>query len=50
MGQLLLAIFLIVFGLNLLLGIVLPSWLLGLLAVAAGALLLIERFGLMNWR
>ncbi len=44
MGHLFLAIFLVVFGLNLLLGVVIPSWILGVLALVAGILLLMERF------
>lgn len=44
MGYLLLAIFLLVFGLNALLGLSLPVWILGALALAAGAVLLVERF------
>jgi len=44
MASLLLAIFLLVFGLNLLLGLGLPVWLTGLLAIAAGIALLAQRF------
>lgn len=44
MGHLFLAVFLVVFGLNMLLALSLPLWLLGLLALAAGGLLLLERF------
>jgi uncharacterized membrane protein HdeD (DUF308 family) len=44
MAQLFLAIFLIVFGLNILVGLALPMWLIGLLALAAGILILVERF------
>lgn len=44
MAQILLAVFLLVFGLNLLLGLTLPTWLIGLLALAAGAVLLADRF------
>ncbi|HVS52618.1 MAG TPA: hypothetical protein VHD62_09700 [Opitutaceae bacterium] len=45
MGHLFLAIFLIVFGLNLVIGLALPPWVSGLLALIAGVLLLVERFG-----
>lgn len=45
MGHVFLAIFLIVFGLNLVIGIALPPWISGLLALIAGVLLLVERFG-----
>jgi hypothetical protein len=48
MAHIFLAIFLIVFGLNMLLGLTLPLWLLGLLAIIAGVLLLAERFGVMR--
>jgi hypothetical protein len=44
MAHLILALFLIVFGFNLLFGLGLPGWIPGLLALAAGVLLLIERF------
>lgn len=44
MGHLFLAIFLLVFGLNMLIGLSMPPWILGLLAVIAGVLLLLERF------
>lgn len=44
MGHLMLAIFLIVFGLNLALGLALPPWLTGVLALVAGVMLLVERF------
>jgi hypothetical protein len=44
MGHVFLAIFLLVFGLNMLFGLALPVWVSGVLAVIAGALLLIERF------
>jgi hypothetical protein len=46
MAQLFLAIFLIIFGLNILLGIALPGWVIGVLALIAGLLLLGERLGL----
>jgi hypothetical protein len=45
MGHIFLAIFLCVFGLNMLLGLGIPPWLNGALAIVAGVLLLIERFG-----
>lgn len=45
MGHLFLAIFLLVFGLNMLFALSLPLWVLGVLAVIAGVLLLLERFG-----
>ena len=44
MAQLLLGIFLVVFGLNLLFGIALPTWVTGLLALAAGIALLADRY------
>lgn len=44
MGHIFLAIFLLVFGLNMLLGLAMPPWILGLLAIIAGILLLMERF------
>lgn len=44
MGHLFLAIFLLVFGLNLLLGLTIPPWVTGVLALIAGILLLLERF------
>ena len=46
MAELFLALFLLVFGLNILLGLSLAPWLLGLLAVIAGVLLGMERFGI----
>ena len=45
MAHLFLALFLLVFGLNLLFGLSIPIWVTGLLAVIAGALLVMERFG-----
>ena len=45
MGHLFLAIFLILFGIQMLFGLTLPLWILGALAVIAGILLLAERFG-----
>lgn len=44
MAHLFLAVFLIVFGLNILLGLALPPWIFGGLAAIAGVLLLAERF------
>lgn len=46
MALIFLAIFLLVFGLNVLLGLALPPWVLAVLALIAGILLLLERFGL----
>jgi hypothetical protein len=46
MAHFFLALFLIIFGLNLLFGLSIPIWVTGLLALIAGALLLFERFGL----
>ena len=45
MAHLFLAIFLLVFGLNILIGINIPGWITGLLAVISGVLFLAERFG-----
>jgi len=45
MAHLFVALFLIVFGLNILFGLALPMWLTGLLALVAGVLLVMERFG-----
>jgi hypothetical protein len=44
MAHLFLALFLLVFGLNILIGISLPMWLVGLLAVIAGAMQLLQFF------
>ena len=44
MAHIFVALFLIVFGLNMLLGLALPLWVLGTLAVVAGVLLLLEHF------
>jgi hypothetical protein len=44
MANIFLALFLIVFGLNMLFGLGLPLWITGLLAITAGVLLLLERF------
>ncbi len=45
MANLLLAIFLVVFGLNMLLGLALPLWIPGALAIAAGIFLALEILG-----
>jgi uncharacterized membrane protein HdeD (DUF308 family) len=45
MAHLFLALFLIVFGLNLLFGLSIPMWVTGLLALIAGVMLVMERFG-----
>lgn len=45
MAHIFVAIFLIVFGLNILIGLSIPLWIIGTLAVIAGVLLLLERFG-----
>ena len=44
MAHLILALFLIVFGLNLLFGLSIPIWVSGLLALIAGVLLVMEHF------
>ncbi|HZZ57099.1 MAG TPA: hypothetical protein VFE31_04655 [Opitutaceae bacterium] len=44
MSRILLALFLLVFGINMLCRLTVPLWLLGLLAVLAGALQLMEHF------
>ena len=44
MAQLLLAIFLIVFGLNIVIGLNSPMWVIGVLALVTGILILMERF------
>lgn len=44
MANLFLALFLLVFGLNLLFGLSIPIWVTGLLAVIAGALLVMHHF------
>ena len=44
MAHIFLDIFLLVFGLNMLIGLSIPVWLLGTLALIAGVLLLAERF------
>ena len=45
MANLFLALFLIIFGLNLLFGLSIPMWVTGLLALIAGVLFIMERFG-----
>ena len=45
MAHLFVALFLIVFGLNLLFELSIPIWVTGLLALIAGVLLVMERFG-----
>ena len=44
MAHLFLALFLLVFGLNILIGLSIPMWVIGTLAVIAGVLLALERF------
>jgi hypothetical protein len=44
MGHLFLGIFLLVWGLNMLLGLGIPAFVIGLLAVISGVLLIAERF------
>jgi sterol desaturase/sphingolipid hydroxylase (fatty acid hydroxylase superfamily) len=44
MAHLFLALFLLVFGLNLLIGLSIPMWVTGLLAVIAGVLIVMEHF------
>lgn len=44
MAHLFVALFLIVFGLNILIGLSLPMWLVGLLAVIAGVMLVMDHF------
>ena len=44
MAHLFLALFLIVFGLNIIIGLSIPMWVIGILALVAGLLLLAERF------
>ena len=46
MAHLFVAIFLIIFGLNLTFGLSIPIWVTGLLALIGGVLLLLERFSL----
>lgn len=44
MAHILLAIYLVLVGLNILVDINLPSWIFGVTALAAGALMLVDRF------
>jgi hypothetical protein len=44
MAHLFLALFLLIFGLNLLFGLSIPMWVTGVLAVIAGVLLVMEHF------
>jgi hypothetical protein len=44
MSKVILALFLIVFGLNLLFGLSIPIWVTGLLALVAGVMLVMEYF------
>jgi uncharacterized membrane protein HdeD (DUF308 family) len=44
MAHLILAVFLVVFGLNIMFGLAIPMWVIGLLALIAGVLLMAERF------
>ena len=44
MAHLFLALFLLVFGLNLLVGLSIPTWVTGLLALVAGTMLVLEHF------
>lgn len=44
MAKIFLALFLLVFGVNLLCGLSIPIWVSGLLAVIAGVLLVFEQF------
>jgi hypothetical protein len=45
MAHIFLALFLIIFGLNLLFGLSIPIWVTGVLALVAGLLLVMDRFG-----
>lgn len=44
MARVSLALFLLIFGLNLLFGLSIPMWVTGVLALIAGVLLLLEQF------
>jgi hypothetical protein len=44
MAHLFVALFLIIFGLNILIGLSIPTWVIGSLALIAGVLLVLERF------
>jgi hypothetical protein len=43
MAKIFLAIFLLIFGLNMLIGLAIPVWITGILALVTGILLLAER-------
>lgn len=45
MANIALAVYLLLLGLNILVDLDVPSWLLGTLALVAGVLMLLERFG-----
>ncbi len=45
MSHIFLALFLIIFGLNLLFGLSIPIWVTGVLALIAGLLLVMDHFG-----
>lgn len=45
MAQIFLALYLIVVGLTILFGLNLPAWIAGILALIAGVLMLVSRFG-----
>jgi hypothetical protein len=46
MANIVLAVYLLLVGLNILFGLDIPAKVLGILALVAGALMLLERFGL----
>jgi hypothetical protein len=46
MSKIFLALFLVVFGLNLLFGLPVPIWVTGILALVAGVMVLMEHFRL----
>ncbi|HTJ79758.1 MAG TPA: hypothetical protein VL357_12255 [Rariglobus sp.] len=50
MAHIILAAYLILVGLNILIGLNLPAWVMGVTALAAGILLLAERFGITTRR
>ncbi|MDB6093559.1 MAG: hypothetical protein JWM32_1121 [Verrucomicrobia bacterium] len=45
MSHIFLALYLIIVGLTILFGLNLPAWIAGILALVAGVLMLVERFG-----
>lgn len=49
MGILVLAVFLIVYSLVTLFALAIPAWVIGLLALVAGILLLVERVAPVTW-